>query len=109
MLVNYQKGGTINSNQVTQQISAHEFLSQNLGDKLLNLTGCSLDDVLYYVSDQRPVLALKKSNQGVLIVGYDNYNITVIDPVLKKTMKLGLNDSMAMFEAAGNVFISYKR
>jgi hypothetical protein len=109
MLVSYQKGGTINSSKVTNQVSAHEFLSQNVGDKLLNLTGCALDDVLYYVSDQRPVLALKNSNQGLLIVGYDSYNITVIDPVQKRTMKLGLNDSMAMFEAAGNVFISYKK
>jgi hypothetical protein len=29
--------------------------------------------------------------------------------VLGKTMKLGLNESMAMFETAGNVFISYKK
>lgn len=108
MLVSFQKGGVINSDQIPKQVSVHEFLSDNIGDKLLNLTGCSLDDVLYYVSDQRPVMAMKGHNQGVLIVGYDNYNITVIDPALGKTMKIGLNDGMAMFEAAGNVFISYK-
>jgi uncharacterized protein YvpB len=54
-------------------------------------------------------MAMKGSNQGVLIIGYDNYNITVIDPSLGKTMKIGLNDSMAMFEAAGNVFICYNK
>lgn len=109
MLVSYQKGGIVNSNQIQGQVSAYEFLKDNIGDKLLNLTGCSLDDVLYYVSNQRPVMAMKGSNQGVLIIGYDNYNITVIDPSLGKTMKIGLNDSMAMFEEAGNVFISYNK
>lgn len=108
MLVSYQKSVVVNSNQIPKKVSAYEFLNDNIGDKLLNLTGCSLDDVLYYVSDQRPVIALKDSNHGVLIVGYDSYNITVIDPALGKTMKIGLNDSMAMFKASGNVFISYK-
>ncbi len=108
MLVSYEKGGVINSNQIPKQVSAYKFLQDNIGDKLLNLTGSSLDDVLYYVSEQRPVMALKNSNHGVLIVGYDNYNITVIDPEAGNTMKIGLNDGIAMFEAADNVFISYK-
>ena len=32
-------------------------LSKNLGKQVLDLTGCTLDSVLYYVSEGTPVLA----------------------------------------------------
>lgn len=87
--------------------SVYDMLEKEIPDSVLNLTSCTLDQVLYYVNKGIPVVGMKDKNNGVLIIGFDMYNITVIDPTLKRTMKIGLNDSKAMFEGAGNMFFSY--
>ena len=74
---------------------------------VIDLTGCSLDSVLYEVSAQRPVIAKTGSDTSVVIVGYDEYNTWLYDPVKKETYPYGMNDSTALFQQAGNVFISY--
>jgi hypothetical protein len=104
-LIKYHNGSAYSANG--NQNSAYDLLAENLGDSLLNLTGCTLEEVLYNVSKKRPVLAMKDSGNAVLIIGYDLYNITVIDLNAHRTMKLGMNDSINMFNNAGNIFISY--
>ncbi len=105
MLLDYYKGYTNNGDNGAK--TAYELLDNGLGASMLNLTGCTLDEVLYYVSRKRPVLAMKDSDDAVLIIAYDAYNITVIDPSEHIQKKIGLNDGMEMFHSAGNIFISY--
>lgn len=87
--------------------SVYSVLEKNLEKRPLNLIGCNLDQVLYYVSNKSPIIAMKDENEAVLIVGYDEFNIIYIDPNSGETLKLGLIDSGKMFEKAGNFFISY--
>lgn len=84
-------------------------LQEELGDSVtvLNLTGCSLDSVLYEVSMQRPVIAKTGDNSSVLIVGYDEYNTYLYYPETGETKPYGMNDSTELFQKAGNVFITY--
>ena len=74
---------------------------------VIDLSGCSLDSVLYEVSAQRPVIAKTGANTSVVIVGYDEYNTYLYDPVKKETYPYGMNDSTDLFQKAGNVFITY--
>ena len=74
---------------------------------MIDLTGCSLDSVLYEVSAQRPVIAKTGEGSSVVIVGYDAYNTYLFDPDTQETKPYGMNDSTALFQAAGNVFFSY--
>ena len=71
-----------------------------------DLTGCTLDEVLYFVSEGRAVAAKTKDGY-VLIVGYDYYNVLLYDPEKKDTYYGGMNDSTALFEESGNHFITY--
>lgn len=73
----------------------------------LRLTGISLDDVLYYIYTGRPVIAMINREDGVLIYGYSQFNIMIINPKSKKAEKMGLQDANDLFQQAGNVFISY--
>ena len=84
-------------------------LQDGLGDTgtVIDLTGCSLDNVLYEVSAQRPVIAKTGDNSSVVIVGYDEYNTYLYDPSTGQTSPYGMNDSTALFESAGNVFLTY--
>jgi hypothetical protein len=101
-------GVSVSVNQIgDKKSSIMDILSQYMKKEPINLTGSTLEEVLYYVSEGRAVIALKNNGHAVLITGYDEFNITMVDPELGKTWKEGYKDSSKMFEAAGNVFISY--
>ena len=50
---------------------------------------------------------LDGNGTSVVIVGYDEYNTWLYDPVKKETYPYGMNDSTDLFQKAGNVFITY--
>lgn len=87
--------------------SIMDILTQYMKKEPINLTGSTLDEVLYYVSEGRAVIAMKNNGQAVLITGYDEFNITMIDPERGNTWKEGYKDSSLMFEKAGNIFVSF--
>ncbi len=82
-------------------------LSDNLEADVLDLSGCSLSDVLYYVSTGNPVMAMTGNGGAVLIIGYDSKNTILYDPGEERVYKYGMNDSKTLFERAGNRFITY--
>ncbi len=83
-----------------------EEISGLINRKVINLTGCTLEQVLYYVSHGKPVIGMTTAGP-VTIVGYDEYNTHLVDPKTNNWYYFGINDSTAMFEAAGNVFLTY--
>ncbi len=84
-------------------------LSDNMEADVLDLSGCSLPDVLYYISRGIPVMAMTGEGSAVVIMGYDSKNTILYDPKEERVYKLGMNDSGALFERAGNRFITYVR
>ena len=83
-------------------------LNKYVEGDVLDLSGLSVDEVLYYVSRGYPVLAVLGENKGVLIVGYDEFNVLIMDPANGGVAyKKGLNDSREYFENNGNNFISF--
>ncbi|MDE5939233.1 MAG: hypothetical protein K2H37_09155 [Lachnospiraceae bacterium] len=76
---------------------------------ILDLSGCSLDAVLYYVNKDIPVLAMLEDGSAVLITGFNELNIVVMDPVAGTLEKRGMNDSAEWLKENGNQFISYIR
>lgn len=81
-------------------------LQAGIEQQVVDLSGCTLDQVLYFVSQGKPVLA-QTAKGPVAVVGYDTYNVFLLDPGGTEWYYGGLNDSTAMFEEAGNIFISY--
>lgn len=82
-------------------------LRQNIKGDVVNLTGCTLDSVLYYVGRGNPVLAMTERGNAVLIVGFDSKNTVIYNPLDTEIRKMGINDSRAYFEGFGNKFVSY--
>jgi hypothetical protein len=87
--------------------SVTDVLSAALPDAdVLNLTGCELDSILYYVNRDIPVLALTHTGDTYLVIGYNQLAIVVYDPK-KGTYKIGLNEAKKLFFENGNQFITY--
>lgn len=85
-----------------------EILEENLeGRKVLNLQGCSLDMVLYYPDREKPVLAVLENGNAVLITGFNEQNVVIMDPQTGTVYKKGMNDAREWFEENGNQFIAY--
>lgn len=94
---------------LNQGRTAVDILEESLENvQMLDLTGCSLDAVLYYVSQDIPVLATLKNGEAVLLVGYNELQIGIMDPVTG-LYKKGINDTAEWFEENGNCFITFIR
>ena len=85
-----------------------EILSNALRDaKVLELTGCAIDEVLYYISNGTPVFAMVDSDEAALIIGYDSSYISIYDPVRNMTYRKSITDSDEMFANVGSIFLAY--
>ena len=83
----------------------YEILSENLDGRVLDLSGCSVNMILYYVSQGYPVLAIEGRDTAELITGYDPQNVILTNPITGEAYRKGMNDSTQMFEELGNLFV----
>ncbi len=89
-----------------------QILRDNLSDDtILDLSGCSLDAMLYYVNQDIPVLVLMEDGSAVLLIGFNEMNTVIMNPGEQgeTVYKMGMNDSKEWFEQNGNKFITYMR
>ena len=95
---------------LAQGENAYGILQNVLKDyQILNLSGCTMDAMLYYVNQDIPVLSIKEDGTAVLIIGFNQQNIVLMDPENGKIYKKGMNDSREMFKENGNRFMTYIR
>ncbi len=89
-------------------MGAMQILKNSLTDvRVLDLDGCPMSAMLYYVNQDIPVMALLNNGQAMLIIGFNDLNTVLMDPSTGTVYKYGMNDSIAMFENNGNHFITY--
>lgn len=95
---------------LSQGKTAIQILEENMtGVQVLDLSGCSLDAVLYYVNQDIPVLAILEDGEAVLVTGFNEFNVVIMEPSTGKLYKKGMNDATTWFAENGNHFISYMK
>lgn len=93
---------------LTQGKTVQEVLQENLENvQVLDLSGCTLDSVLYYPDREIPVLAMLGDGNAVLIIGFNEKNVVLMNPETDKVYKMGMNDAADWFTENGCHFISY--
>ncbi|MCI8327317.1 MAG: hypothetical protein HFI37_06030 [Lachnospiraceae bacterium] len=101
--LNLNTGPLLSGGESTKQV-----LEEALKEcEVLDLTGCTVEQVLYYVSNGTPVLAMRSADEAVLITGYDASNAFIYDTTTGSVSRQGLEDANTVFEEAGNVFYVY--
>lgn len=105
------EGVTTNSEILLGQgTNAMQILETYLTDMtVLNLTGCSLDAVLYYVNMDIPVLAILNDSRSFLITGFNESQIVLYDPTEGELHKENITDMDNLFRSSGYRFITYVR
>lgn len=93
---------------LAQGKTVQEVLEENLdGMQVLDLSGCSLESVLYYPDREIPVLAILGDGNAVLIIGFNEKNVVLMNPEMGSVYKMGMNEAAQWFEETGCHFLSY--
>lgn len=103
------EGVTTNSRVLLSQgMSVQEILEEHLnGMRILNLTGCNLDAVLYYVNQDYPVLVVMNDSKAYLVTGFNDSQVVLYDPTNGELRKENMTDADNLFKVNGYRFITY--
>lgn len=89
--------------------SPEEILSEYSGGEGLNLTGCTMEELSYLISDDQAVIAMIGEDQAVLLTGYNKTNIAYVDPTSGER-KIVTKDAMEqMINGFGSILIGYTK
>lgn len=87
--------------------STKQILEEALQEcEVLDLSGCSLEQVLYYISSGTPVLAMNGS-EAVLLCGYDASSVSIYEPSTGTVQRQSLEEANTLFAGTGNIFYAY--
>lgn len=75
--------------------------------KRVNLTGCTLNQVLYVINKGIPVIAMTSQDHAILLTGYSTTDVTYIDPDKGEEHTVSVNEMESMVGKSGNTFIGY--
>ncbi|MBR5127389.1 MAG: hypothetical protein IKU69_03070 [Roseburia sp.] len=106
-----REGSNVNVSALLEQGEVPKDIIKNaLRDaKVLDLTGCRVDDILYYISNGASIFAMTDGYNAALIIGYDASHITIYDPMKGVSYRKSVVDAEEMFAKAGNIFFTYLR
>ena len=86
--------------------SIYEMLASYMPETI-NLKGCTLEQVLYFVSNNKAVAASTGTGKAVVISGYTSSQLYLFNPEKNKEVKVSRSEYEKIFKQAGNQFVSY--
>ena len=81
-------------------------LDDYLDDRGIYLSGVSVDQTLYFLSNGQPIIGSIGNGEYLMIVGYDYKNITIFDPLTAQTYKVTQEEAEEIFSKGKNRFIT---
>lgn len=72
-----------------------------------DLTGCTLEQVLYVISKGNPVIAMTSPQHAILLTGYTTTEVTYVEPDTGEKQVVSTSEMAEMVEGSGNTFIGY--
>ncbi len=90
--------------------TCQEILKSTVDDYiLLDITGSSLEGMLYYTNQDIPIMVLYEDGSAILITGFNQFNIVVMDPVNQKLGYMSRSDAKKMLLDTENQVFTYYR
>ncbi len=89
--------------------SCQQILSAEGDYVFMDITGSSLEGMLYYTNQDIPIMVLYEDGEAILITGFNQFNIVVMDPANGKLGYMSRSDAKEMLgETNHQVFTYYK-
>ncbi|MBQ9911080.1 MAG: hypothetical protein IJM50_06255 [Lachnospiraceae bacterium] len=90
-------------------VSPFDIIDGAIGEgRAINLYGCTLQEVLYFININHPVICVIGNREAVVITGYDLDNVYVYYPRNGETKAETFSSAETFFRDYGNAFISYQ-
>lgn len=89
--------------------SLEEVLTVHSGGEGLDLTGCTIEEIMYTISRETPVIAVLSDGEAVLLIGYNKEKVAYLDPGDGKRYSVPKQKMEEMVKASGNTFIGYAK
>lgn len=83
-----------------------EWLSQYLRSQVIKLNGVTLDEALYYVYLQNPLIAVNGYGEAILITGYDKTGVNIIEPNSGRKTKYSMKEAENFLGTQNYYFIT---
>jgi len=106
-IIKYEGGSIDVVAEMEDGKSPMDILDEYSGGEAIDLSGCTVDQVLYTVKQGHPVIAVTGDIEAILLIGYDSKNVTYIDPSAKKKTTVTTSRMEEIVESSGNTFIGY--
>lgn len=75
-----------------------QYIRDNPGWRAYDLDGCALRQVLYFLDEKKDVFVINGDGTLLFLVGYDIWNVYVLDPFGESSGKIGIKDAEKRFE-----------
>lgn len=107
-MLDYRGAGLSVKQLVDNGATPKSVLEDTLKDSVvLDVSGCTVDEILFYVSQGSPVFAMTGSKSAVLVTGYSQTGIYYFDPSDHATKSMSMDAADELFTKAGNLFFTY--
>ena len=103
-----QRGVTVNSAQLLNSGSTPlEIMEKVTTMSPVDMTGCNMETMLYFINQDIPVLSVLKDGEAVLITGFNETQVVIFQPSTGKLYKMGKKDADKWFSDNGNCFLTF--
>lgn len=73
----------------------------------VDMTGCTLETMLYFVNRDIPVLSIQRDGEAVLVTGFNETQVVLFQPSEGRLHKMGKKEADKWFEENGNCFFTF--
>ena len=77
-----------------------------LGGQILDLTGCTTEEMLYIVNNNMPVVGVVGDGSSVILIGYDQSYVTYIETATGNRTAISYEQMDSLLAGSGRTFIS---
>ena len=107
-MLNYRGNGLSVKELIDNGGTPKSAIENTLKDSVvLDISGCTVEEILFYVSKGSPVFAMTGTDSAVLVTGYTSGSIYYYDPQTHSTRSKSYKDADDWFRKAGYIFFTY--
>ena len=94
-------------NALASGTSALEAAGNMSDQKVLELTGCTVEEMLYLINKDTPVIGVRNGASAIILTGYDASHVTYVDSENGESKTVTQEEMDQIMQSSGNAYVGY--
>ena len=94
-------------NALASGTSALEAVDNMSDQKVLELTGCTVEEMLYLINKDTPVIGVRNGASAIILTGYDESHVTYVDSENGESKTVTQEEMDQIMQSSGNAYVGY--